>query len=74
MDVDFWGCGQRHQERFTPHLIASGDSRHQHLQRVQVVFGAGSRRLQLGRRRGFTEALRQEVALAGRSEGDDGAR
>jgi NADP-dependent 3-hydroxy acid dehydrogenase YdfG len=53
VDVDFWGVVNG-TKAFLPHLIASGDG---HVVNVSSVFG-------LFAVRGFTEALRQEMALA----------
>ena len=76
MDVDFWGVVNG-TKAFLPHLIASGDG---HVVNVSSVFGLFSVPGQAAYNsakfavRGFTEALRQEMALAGHpGEGDDGA-
>jgi NADP-dependent 3-hydroxy acid dehydrogenase YdfG len=67
MDVDFWGVVNG-TKVFLPHLIASGDG---HVINISSVFGLFA---QPGGApycaakfavRGFTEALRQEMALAG---------
>ena len=54
MDVDYWGVVNG-TKAFLPHLIASGDG---HVINTSSVFG-------LFAVRGFTEALRQEMILAG---------
>ncbi|BCO35024.1 NAD(P)-dependent oxidoreductase [Mycobacterium heckeshornense] len=67
MDVDFWGVVNG-TKAFLPHLIASGDG---HVINVSSVFGLFSVPGQAAYNsakfavRGFTEALRQEMALAG---------
>ncbi|ORB29340.1 SDR family NAD(P)-dependent oxidoreductase [Mycolicibacterium parafortuitum] len=67
MDVDFWGVVNG-TKAFLPHLIASGDG---HVVNVSSVFGLFSVPGQAAYNsakfavRGFTEALRQEMALAG---------
>lgn len=67
MDVDFWGVVNG-TKAFLPHLIASGDG---HVVNVSSVFGLFSVPGQAAYNsakfavRGFTEALRQETALAG---------
>lgn len=67
MDVDFWGVVNG-TKAFLPHLIASGDG---HVVNVSSVFGLltvpgqaaySSAKFAV---RGFTEALRQEMVLAG---------
>ncbi len=67
MDVDFWGVVNG-TKAFLPHLIASGDG---HVVNVSSVFGLfsvpgnaayNSAKFAV---RGFTEALRQEMGLAG---------
>ncbi|OBA76909.1 acetoin dehydrogenase [Mycobacterium sp. 1554424.7] len=66
MDVDFWGVVNG-TKAFLPHLIASGDG---HVINVSSVFGLFSVPGQAAYNaakfavRGFTEALRQEMALA----------
>ncbi|WP_156689780.1 SDR family NAD(P)-dependent oxidoreductase [Mycobacterium sp. Marseille-P9652] len=66
MDVDFWGVVNG-TKAFLPHLIASGDG---HVINVSSVFGLFSAPGQAAYNaakfavRGFTEALRQEMALA----------
>ena len=67
MDVDFWGVVQGTKE-FLPHLIASGDG---HLVNISSLFGLVSTPGQTAYNsakfavRGFTEALRQEMLIAG---------
>src|SRR4029077_17138150 len=67
MDVDFWGVVNG-TKVFLPHLIASGDG---HVINVSSVFGLFSVPGQAAYNaakfavRGFTEALRQEMARAG---------
>ncbi len=67
MDVDYWGVVNG-TKAFLPHLIASGDG---HVVNVSSVFGLFSVPGQAAYNsakfavRGFTEALRQEMALAG---------
>ena len=67
MDVDFWGVVNG-TKVFLPHLIASGDG---HVINVSSVFGLFSVPGQAAYNaakfavRGFTEALRQEMAVAG---------
>ncbi len=67
MDVDFWGVVNG-TKVFLPHLIASGDG---HVINVSSVFGLFAAPGQAAYNsakfavRGFTEALRQEMALAG---------
>jgi NADP-dependent 3-hydroxy acid dehydrogenase YdfG len=67
MDVDFWGAVNG-TKAFLPHLIASGDG---HVINVSSVFGLFSVPGQAAYNsakfavRGFTEALRQEMVLAG---------
>lgn len=66
MDVDFWGVVNG-TKAFLPHLIESGDG---HIVNVSSVFGLFSVPGQAAYNsakfavRGFTEALRQEMALA----------
>ena len=67
MDVDFWGVVNG-TKVFLPHLIASGDG---HVVNVSSIFGLFSVPGQAAYNsakfavRGFTEALRQEMVLAG---------
>ena len=66
MDVDFWGVVNG-TKSFLPHLIASGDG---HVVNISSVFGLfavpgqGAYNAAKFAVRGFTEALRQEMALA----------
>jgi NADP-dependent 3-hydroxy acid dehydrogenase YdfG len=68
MDVDYWGVVNG-TKAFLPHLIASGDG---HVVNISSVFGLFSVPGQAAYNsakfavRGFTEALRQEMILAGR--------
>jgi NAD(P)-dependent dehydrogenase (short-subunit alcohol dehydrogenase family) len=67
MDVDFWGVVNG-TKVFLPHLIASGDG---HIVNISSIFGLFSVPGQAAYNaakfavRGFTEALRQEMELAG---------
>ena len=67
MDVDFWGVVNG-TKAFLPHLIASGNG---HVINISSLFGIFSVPGQAAYNsakfavRGFTEALRQEMALAG---------
>jgi NADP-dependent 3-hydroxy acid dehydrogenase YdfG len=67
MDVDFWGVVNG-TKVFLPHLIASGDG---HIVNISSIFGLFSVPGQAAYNaakfavRGFTEALRQEMAVAG---------
>ena len=67
MDVDFWGVVNG-TKVFLPHLIASGDG---HVINISSLFGLfaqpGGAAYSAAKFavRGFTEALRQEMALAG---------
>jgi NADP-dependent 3-hydroxy acid dehydrogenase YdfG len=67
MDVDYWGVVNG-TKAFLPHLIASGDG---HVVNVSSVFGLFAVPGQAAYNsakfavRGFTEALRQEMGLAG---------
>jgi NADP-dependent 3-hydroxy acid dehydrogenase YdfG len=67
IDVDFWGVVNG-TKAFLPHLIASGDG---HVVNISSLFGLFSVPSQAAYNsakfavRGFTEALRQEMALAG---------
>ncbi|GKU36119.1 SDR family NAD(P)-dependent oxidoreductase [Mycobacterium montefiorense] len=67
MDVDFWGVVNG-TKAFLPHLIASGDG---HVVNVSSVFGLFAVPSQAAYNaakfavRGFTEALRQEMFVAG---------
>jgi NADP-dependent 3-hydroxy acid dehydrogenase YdfG len=67
MDVNFWGVVQGTKE-FLPHLIASGDG---HVVNISSLFGLLGMPGQTAYNsakfavRGFTEALRQEMLIAG---------
>jgi NADP-dependent 3-hydroxy acid dehydrogenase YdfG len=67
MDVDFWGVVNG-TKAFLPHLIASGDG---HIINISSIFGLFAVPGQAAYNaakfavRGFTEALRQEMMLAG---------
>lgn len=67
MDVDFWGVVNG-TKAFLPHLIASGDG---HIVNISSLFGLLSMPSQSAYNaakfavRGFTEALRQEMIIAG---------
>jgi NADP-dependent 3-hydroxy acid dehydrogenase YdfG len=67
MDVDYWGVVNR-TKVFLPHLIASGDG---HIVNISSVFGLlavpgqGAYNAAKFAVRGFTEALRQEMLVAG---------
>jgi short-subunit dehydrogenase len=67
MDIDFWGVVNG-TKAFLPHLIASGDG---HVINVSSAFGLFSAPYQAAYNsakfavRGFSEALHQEMALAG---------
>ncbi|HET6732563.1 SDR family NAD(P)-dependent oxidoreductase [Mycobacterium sp.] len=67
MDVDFWGVANG-TKVFLPHLIASGDG---HVINISSIFGLFSVPGQAAYNaakfavRGFTEALRQEMEVAG---------
>ncbi|MGB3893725.1 MAG: SDR family NAD(P)-dependent oxidoreductase [Mycolicibacter sinensis] len=67
MDVDFWGVVNG-TKAFLPHLIASGDG---HVINISSLFGLLSTPGQSAYNaakfavRGFTEALRQEMAISG---------
>ena len=71
MDVDFWGVVNG-TKAFLPYLIASGDG---HVVNISSVFGLFSVPGQAAYNsakfavRGFTEALRQEMVLAGHPVG-----
>jgi NADP-dependent 3-hydroxy acid dehydrogenase YdfG len=71
MDVDFWGVVNG-TKAFLPHLIASGDG---HVINISSVFGLFAVPGQAAYNsakfavRGFTEALRQEMILAGHPVG-----
>ena len=71
MDVDFWGVVQGTKE-FLPHLIASGEG---HVVNISSLFGLISMPGQSSYNaskyavRGFTEALREEMLVAGHPVG-----
>jgi NAD(P)-dependent dehydrogenase (short-subunit alcohol dehydrogenase family) len=71
MNIDFWGVAHG-SKAFLPHLIASGDG---HIVNVSSVFGLIGVPTQSAYNaakfavRGFTEALRQEMKLAGHPVG-----
>lgn len=71
IDVDFWGVVHG-TKAFLPHLIASGDG---HVVNVSSIFGLFSVPTQSSYNaakfavRGFTEALRQEMLVAGHPVG-----
>jgi NAD(P)-dependent dehydrogenase (short-subunit alcohol dehydrogenase family) len=71
MDVNFWGVVQGTKE-FLPHLIASGDG---HVVNISSLFGLLGMPGQTAYNsskfgvRGFTEALRQEMLIAGHPVG-----
>ena len=71
MDVDFWGVVQGTKE-FLPHLIESGDG---HIANVSSIFGLHGMPGQTSYNaakfgvRGFTEALRMEMLIAGHPVG-----
>lgn len=71
MDVDFWGVVNG-TKAFLPHLIASGDG---HVANVSSIFGLFGVPTQSSYNaakfavRGFTEALRQEMIIAGHPVG-----
>ena len=71
MDVDFWGVVNG-TKAFLPHLIASGDG---HVINISSVLGLMALPGQIGyvsakyAVRGFTEALRQEMVVAGHPVG-----
>lgn len=71
IDVDFWGVVNG-TKAFLPHLIASGDG---HVVNVSSIFGLFSVPTQSSYNaakfavRGFTEALRQEMLVAGHPVG-----
>ena len=71
MDIDFWGVVNG-TKAFLPHLIASGDG---HVVNMSSMFGLFAVHGQAAYNaakfavRGFTEALRQELAVAGHPVG-----
>jgi NAD(P)-dependent dehydrogenase (short-subunit alcohol dehydrogenase family) len=67
MDVDFWGVVNG-TKAFLPHLIASGDGHVVNMSSMYGLFavqGQGAYNAAKFAVRGFTEALRQEMAVAG---------
>lgn len=67
MDVDFWGVVNG-TKAFLPHLIASGDGHVVNVSSVLGLFSAPGQAAYNSAKfavRGFTEALRQEMILAG---------
>ncbi len=67
MDVDYWGVVNG-TKAFLPHLIASGDGHVVNMSSMFGLFGVPGQAAYTSAKfavRGFTEALRQEMALAG---------
>jgi NADP-dependent 3-hydroxy acid dehydrogenase YdfG len=67
MDVDYWGVVNG-TKAFLPHLIASGDGHVINMSSMFGLFGVPGQAAYNSAKfavRGFTEALRQEMALAG---------
>ncbi|MGH3557858.1 MAG: SDR family NAD(P)-dependent oxidoreductase [Mycobacterium sp.] len=67
MDVDFWGVVNG-TKAFLPHLIASGDGHVVNMSSMFGLFGVPGQAAYNSAKfavRGFTEALRQEMTLAG---------
>lgn len=67
MDVDYWGVVNG-TKAFLPHLIASGDGHVINMSSMFGLFGVPGQAAYSSAKfavRGFTEALRQEMALAG---------
>jgi NAD(P)-dependent dehydrogenase (short-subunit alcohol dehydrogenase family) len=67
MDVDFWGVVNG-TKAFLPHLIASGDGHVVNMSSMYGLFavqGQGAYNAAKFAVRGFTEALRQEMVMAG---------
>ncbi|MCV7197870.1 SDR family NAD(P)-dependent oxidoreductase [Mycobacterium angelicum] len=68
MDIDFWGVVNG-TKAFLPHLIASGDGHVVNMSSMFGLFGVPGQAAYNSAKfavRGFTEALRQEMAIAGR--------
>jgi NADP-dependent 3-hydroxy acid dehydrogenase YdfG len=68
MDVDYWGVVNG-TKAFLPHLIASGDGHVVNISSALGLFSAPGQAAYVSAKfavRGFTEALHQEMALAGR--------
>lgn len=71
MDVDYWGVVNG-TKAFLPHLIASGDGHVINMSSMFGLFGVPGQAAYNSAKfavRGFTEALRQEMALAGHRVG-----
>jgi NADP-dependent 3-hydroxy acid dehydrogenase YdfG len=71
MDIDFWGVVNG-TKAFLPHLIASGDGHVINVSSVFVLFSVPGQAAYNSAKfavRGFTEALRQEMVLAGHPVG-----
>ena len=71
MDVDFWGVVNG-TKAFLPHLVASGDGHVINMSSMFGLFGVPGQAAYNSAKfavRGFTEALRQEMALAGHRVG-----
>jgi NADP-dependent 3-hydroxy acid dehydrogenase YdfG len=71
MDVDYWGVVNG-TKAFLPHLIASGDGHVINMSSMFGLFGVPGQAAYSSAKfavRGFTEALRQEMALAGHRVG-----
>ncbi|MBX7431547.1 SDR family NAD(P)-dependent oxidoreductase [Mycobacterium sp. Y57] len=71
MDVDYWGVVNG-TKAFLPHLIASGDGRVVNMSSMFGLFGVPGQAAYNSAKfavRGFTEALRQEMLLAGHPVG-----
>ncbi|MBI2699635.1 MAG: acetoin dehydrogenase [Mycobacterium sp.] len=67
MDVDYWGVVNG-TKAFLPHLIASGDGHVVNMSSMFGLFGVPGQAAYNSAKfavRGFTEALRQEMAIAG---------
>ncbi|WP_310787166.1 SDR family NAD(P)-dependent oxidoreductase [Mycobacterium sp. Z3061] len=67
MDVDYWGVVNG-TKAFLPHLIASGDGHVVNMSSMFGLFGVPGQAAYTSAKfavRGFTEALRQEMAVAG---------
>ncbi|MEU0542162.1 SDR family NAD(P)-dependent oxidoreductase [Nocardia sp. NPDC005978] len=67
MDVDFWGVVNG-TKAFLPHLISSGDGHVVNISSIFGLFGVPSQSSYNAAKfavRGFTEALRQEMLMAG---------
>lgn len=67
MDIDFWGVVNG-TKAFLPHLIASGDGHVVNMSSMFGLFGVQGQAAYNSAKfavRGFTEALHQEMAVAG---------